>query len=68
MAETFGIPVFFIVQVAFLQNISRPDNLPLQLASVIVIFVVSLGLPALEILTGAKGKPEAQGKTEALRK
>ena len=50
VAETCGIPVFFIVQISFLKNISKPENLPMQLVSVILIFLVSIGLPALEII------------------
>ena len=49
VAETFGIPIFFIVQISFLNNISKPENLPLQLISVVLIFLVSVGLPVLEI-------------------
>ena len=55
VAETFGVPVFFIVQISFLNNISKPENLPLQLISVVIIFLVSVGFPVLEI-AGDSGK------------
>ena len=58
VAETFGIPVFFIVQISFLHSISQPENLPLQVASVFVIFLVSLGLPLMEMFTDSKGNVE----------
>ena len=54
VAETFGIPVFFIVKISFLNNISKPENLPLQLISVILIFLVSVGLPVLEIFDDSR--------------
>ena len=57
VVETFGIAIFFIVQISFLENIYGPENLPLQMASIIVVFLISVGLPVLEILD-AKGNDE----------
>ena len=54
VVETFGIPVFFIVQISLLKTVSQPENLPLQVASVFVIFLVSLGLPIMEMFTDSK--------------
>ena len=36
VVEAFGIAIFFIVQISFLENIYGPENLPLQMASIIV--------------------------------
>ena len=59
VVETIGIPVFFIVQIVFLQNISGPENLWLQVASIIIVFLISVGLLVLEILRGSsKGNEE----------
>ena len=61
VVEAFGISIFFIVQISFLENIYGPENLPLQMASIIVVFLISVGLPVLEILDGkTKGNEESE--------
>ena len=61
VVEAFGIAIFFIVQISFLENIYGPENLPLQMASIIVVFLISVGLPVLEILDGkTKGNEESE--------
>ena len=52
ITETIGIPIFFAIQVLFLQDAATPENLTLQIASIVVIFIVSVGLPSLELLLG----------------
>ena len=47
--ETIGIPVFLAAQ--FFQHGFLPTNLILQIASIVVIFFVSVGLPILEFTT-----------------
>ena len=61
VVEAFGIAIFFIVQISFLENIYGPENLPLQMASIIVVFLISVGLPVLELLDGTtKGNEESE--------
>lgn len=48
VVETVGIPVYFFTQEIFLHQVALPYNLPLQITSLVVVFIASITLPLYE--------------------
>ena len=52
--ESFGVPLMFIVQMLFLTQIAKPNNIWLQMAGVLLVFLATIALPVVEYLTVKK--------------
>ncbi len=46
--ESFGIPLMFCVQMGFLQSVSKPTNIWLQVTGILLVFSMTVALPIME--------------------
>ena len=52
--ESFGVPLMFVVQMLFLTQIAKPNNIWLQLAGVSLVFLATVALPIIEYISVKK--------------
>ncbi len=52
--ESFGVPLMFVVQMLFLTQIAKPENIWLQLVGVVLVFCATVALPVIEYTTMKK--------------
>lgn len=62
--ESFGVPLMFVVQMLFLIQIAKPNNIWLQMTGVLLVFAATVSLPVIEYMAVKKIEKDQKHKRD----